>query len=71
VKTPLTLGAGIEYRMLVPCPRCPKRHRVLQREEGTLLDYIRCNGELMVVGIEGRFLPCQNGSKQANPGAAA
>ncbi len=43
--------------MLVPCPRCPKHHRVRQREEGTLLDFIKCNGELIVVGLEGRYLP--------------
>jgi hypothetical protein len=48
--------------MLVPCPRCAKRHRVLQRAEGTLLDQIRCSQakELIVVGIEGRFLPQKN-----------
>ncbi len=58
----LQLGDGLAPRMLVPCPRCSKRHRVLQRAEGTLLDQIRCSqtGELIVVGIEGRFLPQKN-----------
>lgn len=57
MKTPLALGAGIEFRTLVPCPRCSKRHRVLQREEGQKLDFVKCRGELLVVGLEGRFLP--------------
>ena len=60
MKTPLTLGSGIEYRMLVPCPRCPKRHRVLQRPEGTLLDTVKCGKEYLVVGVEGRWLPPHN-----------
>jgi hypothetical protein len=56
------LGDALTYRTLVPCPRCAKRHRVLQRAAGTLLDQIRCSrtGELIVVGIEGRFLPQKN-----------
>ena len=60
MKTPPTLGTGIEFRMLVPCPRCPKRHRVRQRPEGTLLDTVKCGTEYLVVGIEGRYLPPAN-----------
>ena len=55
--TPLTLGDGIRPGQLVPCPQCTKRHRVRNPEEGQTLDFIRCNGELLVVGIEGRYLP--------------
>jgi hypothetical protein len=56
------LGDPVEPGQLVRCPRCGKRHRVLQRAAGTLLDQIRCSqaGGLIVVGIEGRFLPQKN-----------
>ena len=61
--TPLTLGDAIRPGQLVPCPQCTKRHRVRNPEEGKTLDFIRCKGELLVVGIEGRFLPCSNSPK--------
>lgn len=63
-----TLGLGDEVRpgMVVPCPRCPKRHRVLKPEsDDQKLQFIRCNGQPIVVGLEGRYLP------QARQGAAA
>ena len=58
--TPLKLGDGLTFRMLVPCPRCAKRHRVLQRSEGSLLNQVKCGKELVVVGIEERYLPQVN-----------
>lgn len=60
MKTPATLGTEIKFRMLVPCPRCAKRHRVRQRSEGTLLDTVKCGKDYLVVGIEGRYLPPAN-----------
>lgn len=48
---------------LVQCPRCGKRHRVLKPLEAEQkLDQIRCSrtGELIVVGLEGRYLPQVN-----------
>ena len=60
MKTPATLGTEIKFRMLVPCPRCAKRHRVRQRPEGTLLDTVKCGKDYLVVGIEGRYLPPAN-----------
>jgi hypothetical protein len=58
--TPMKLGDGLRFRMLVPCPRCAKRHRVLQRAEGSLLNQVKCGQELLVVGIEERYLPQVN-----------
>ncbi len=56
------LGDVIGRGQIVPCPRCNKNHRVLPpTEEGQRLNYIRCNGSLIVVGLEGRYLPYQNG----------
>jgi hypothetical protein len=56
----MKLGDGLRFRMLVPCPRCAKRHRVLQRAEGSLLNQVKCGQELLVVGIEERYLPQVN-----------
>jgi hypothetical protein len=60
MKKPLGLGDGLCFRMLVPCPRCDKRHRVLQRSEGSLLNQVKCGKKLLVVGIEERYLPQVN-----------
>jgi hypothetical protein len=52
------LGDEVRAGQIVPCPGCDGNHRVLPlAEEGQKLDYIRCNGQLIVVGIEGRYLP--------------
>jgi hypothetical protein len=52
------LGDVVGRGQVVPCPRCEKRHRVLApSEESQKLNFIRCNGDLIVVGIEGRYLP--------------
>lgn len=54
------LGDELLPGMVVPCPRCGdgKRHRVLKPEsENQKLLYIKCNGELIVVALEGRYLP--------------
>jgi hypothetical protein len=56
-------GLGDEVRpwQVVPCPQCDRNHRVLPpAEEGQKLDFIKCNGELIVVGLEGRWLPPVN-----------
>lgn len=54
------LGDELKAGMVVPCPRCGdgKRHRVLKPEsEDQKLQYIKCKGEPIVVGLEGRYLP--------------
>ena len=63
MKKALRLGDPVLPGQLVPCPRCSKRHRVLQRAEGNLLDQVRCKGQLLVVAIESRWLPIQNGPR--------
>ena len=57
------LGDAVLPGQLVQCPRCGKRHRVLKPLEAEQkLDQIRCSrtGELVVVGLEGRYLPQVN-----------
>jgi DNA-directed RNA polymerase subunit RPC12/RpoP len=57
------LGDALLPGQLVRCIRCGKRHRVLKPSEAEQkLDQIRCSrtGELIVVGLEGRYLPPAN-----------
>ncbi len=59
----LKLGDTLTAGQLVQCPRCNKRHRVLKQADAEQkLNQIRCSaiGELVVVGIEGRYLPQAN-----------
>jgi len=51
--------------LLVPCPRCDKRHRVIARLPDTRLDHVKCGRKLLVVGIDGRLLPVWNGNGRA------
>ena len=58
---PRSLGDPVLPGQLVRCPRCGKRHRVLKpTEPEQKFDQIRCAGDLIVVGLEGRFLPPAN-----------
>ena len=51
------IGETLKPGMQWPCPRCKKKHRVLEPElPMQRLDFIRCNGELVAVGLEGRPL---------------
>lgn len=63
MKRPLSLGDEVRAGMVVPCPRCNpfKRHRVLKPETADQkLQFIKCNGELIAVGLENRYLPSAN-----------
>jgi hypothetical protein len=61
----LDFGDLLYEGLLVPCPRCDKRHRVIARLPDTRLDHVKCGRKLLVVGIDCRLLPVVNGNGRA------